>query len=94
MQVNRVQICTESVLELVCDFMANECRSKYGILFVSWTINIENLLEHGEITLLGLSLVGFNFLTLLYYDASYLTEKDGANGPPQWIYFTHEFPCR
>lgn len=29
-----------------------------------------------------------NFATLLYYDPKYLTEKDGAEGPPNWIYFT------
>ncbi|CAE6494615.1 unnamed protein product [Rhizoctonia solani] len=40
------------------------------------------------ITFLGLCLVLTNFATLLYYDAAYLTEKGGATGPPQWIYFT------
>ncbi|KAG2356479.1 hypothetical protein BDR07DRAFT_1423203 [Suillus spraguei] len=41
-----------------------------------------------QITLLGLCIVAFNVITLLYYDPLYLTEKDGAVGPPQWIYFT------
>ncbi|CAE6477706.1 unnamed protein product [Rhizoctonia solani] len=40
------------------------------------------------ITFLGLCLVLSNFATLLYYDAAYLTEKGGATGPPQWVYFT------
>ncbi|KAF8753671.1 diacylglycerol cholinephosphotransferase [Rhizoctonia solani] len=40
------------------------------------------------ITFLGLCLVLTNFATLLYYDAAYLTEKAGASGPPQWVYFT------
>ncbi|KAJ8085164.1 hypothetical protein PM082_003949 [Marasmius tenuissimus] len=40
------------------------------------------------ITLSGLSIVFLNFLTLLYYDPTYLTEKGGATGPPHWIYFT------
>jgi hypothetical protein len=25
---------------------------------------------------------------MLYYDPHYLTEKEGASGPPQWVYFT------
>ncbi|KIK94389.1 hypothetical protein PAXRUDRAFT_828044 [Paxillus rubicundulus Ve08.2h10] len=40
------------------------------------------------ITLLGLSMVVFNVLTLLIYDPLYYTDKDGPSGPPQWIYFT------
>lgn len=41
-----------------------------------------------QITLSGLLIVVANFATMLYYDPHYLTEKDGATGPPQWIYFT------
>ncbi|OJT04512.1 hypothetical protein TRAPUB_4782 [Trametes pubescens] len=41
-----------------------------------------------SITLTGLSLVLANFATLLYYDPKYLTEEEGAEGPPNWIYFT------
>ncbi len=37
----------------------------------------------------GLSLVLANFATLLYYDPKYLTEEEGAEGPPNWIYFTY-----
>jgi hypothetical protein len=33
-------------------------------------------------------MVLLNFATLLYYDPAYLTEKGGADGPPQWLYFT------
>ncbi|QRV95129.1 CDP-alcohol phosphatidyltransferase [Ceratobasidium sp. AG-Ba] len=40
------------------------------------------------ITFLGLCLVLSNFATLLYYDPTFLSEKGGAEGPPQWIYFT------
>ncbi|KAG8900825.1 hypothetical protein FRB99_005748 [Tulasnella sp. 403] len=40
------------------------------------------------ITLLGLCLVLVNFFTLLCYDPFYLTEKDGATGPPRWVYFS------
>lgn len=41
-----------------------------------------------QITLCGFVLVIFNFATMLYYDPTYLTQKGGATGPPQWIYFT------
>ncbi|GJE98858.1 choline/ethanolaminephosphotransferase [Phanerochaete sordida] len=40
------------------------------------------------ITMSGLCMVLLNFATLLYYDPGYLTEREGAEGPPQWIYFT------
>jgi len=40
------------------------------------------------ITLLGLATVVLNVLSLLIYDPLYYTDKDGSNGPPQWIYFT------
>jgi hypothetical protein len=33
-------------------------------------------------------IVVFNFLTLIYYDPKFLTEKGGADGPPNWVYFT------
>lgn len=26
---------------------------------------------------------------MIYYDPMYLTEKGGAAGPPQWMYFTY-----
>lgn len=40
-----------------------------------------------QITLSGLSIVILNFMTLIYYDPDYSTEKGGAQ-VPQWIYFT------
>lgn len=40
-----------------------------------------------KITATGLSLVIFNFFTLMYFDPEYLMPKYGAVGPPQWIYF-------
>lgn len=45
-----------------------------------------------KITLTGLSLVLANFATLVYYDPKFLTEKEGADGPPNWIYFTCVYP--
>ncbi len=41
-----------------------------------------------QITLTGLMIVIINFATMLYYDPVYLTEKGGAVGPPQWLFFT------
>jgi len=40
------------------------------------------------ITLSGLSIILLNFATLIYYDPTYLAEKGGATGPPNWVYFT------
>lgn len=40
-----------------------------------------------QITLSGLSIVIINFLTLLYYDPTYLAQKGGAS-VPQWVYYT------
>ncbi|KAG1805535.1 CDP-alcohol phosphatidyltransferase-domain-containing protein [Suillus subaureus] len=55
----------------------------------NWFIKLFPLtIAPNTITLLGLCIVVFNVVTLLYYDPLYLTEKDGATGPPQWIYFT------
>lgn len=34
-------------------------------------------------------MVLINFATLVYYDPNYLAEKGGADGPPQWVYFTY-----
>jgi ethanolaminephosphotransferase len=46
-----------------------------------------------QITLTGLCIVFINFLSLIYYDPLYLTERDATNhrsyGPPQWLYFTY-----
>ncbi|KAG2351667.1 hypothetical protein BDR07DRAFT_1442617 [Suillus spraguei] len=58
-------------------------------LYWNWFIKLFPLtIAPNTITLLGLCIVAFNVITLLYYDPLYLTEKDGAVGPPQWIYFT------
>jgi len=40
------------------------------------------------ITLSGLAIILLNFATLLFYDPTYLAEKSGATGPPNWVYFT------
>ncbi|EGN93675.1 hypothetical protein SERLA73DRAFT_189407 [Serpula lacrymans var. lacrymans S7.3] len=55
----------------------------------NWFIKLWPLtVAPNTITLLGLLIVVFNLGTLLYYDPLYYTEKDGATGPPRWIYFT------
>jgi ethanolaminephosphotransferase len=41
-----------------------------------------------QITLAGLTIVVFNFVTMMLYDPAYATQKGGANGPPNWLYFT------
>lgn len=53
-------------------------------LVTLWPTNV----APNTITLTGLSLVVFNFLTMLYYDPGYLTWKKGEEQPPQWVYFT------
>ncbi|KAF7783871.1 hypothetical protein Agabi119p4_36 [Agaricus bisporus var. burnettii] len=57
-------------------------------LVTLWPLNV----APNTITLTGLSIVFFNFLSLIYYDPLYLTESDVTNhqsyGPPQWLYFT------
>lgn len=47
-----------------------------------------------QITLTGLCLVVINLATLLYYDPEYKTVGGGAQGPPNWIYFTQVLLCR
>ncbi|KAF9449981.1 cholinephosphotransferase [Macrolepiota fuliginosa MF-IS2] len=59
----------------------------------NWLVTLWPLtVAPNAITLTGLSIVFFNFLTLVYYDPLYLTEKDVGDsrphGPPQWVYFT------
>ncbi|KAI0347934.1 Choline/ethanolaminephosphotransferase [Trametopsis cervina] len=40
------------------------------------------------ITMTGLLMVVINFATMLYYDPTYVGQKGGATGPPNWIFFT------
>ncbi|KAH9854320.1 Choline/ethanolaminephosphotransferase [Lenzites betulinus] len=57
--------------------------------FWNWFVTLwPTWVAPNTITLTGLSLVLANFATLLYYDPKFLTEKGGADGPPNWIYFT------
>ncbi|KAF7971030.1 hypothetical protein HWV62_22229 [Athelia sp. TMB] len=57
--------------------------------FWNWFVTLwPTSVAPNTITLSGLLIVVVNFATMLYYDPHYLTEKDGAHGPPQWIYFT------
>ncbi|KAJ4478390.1 Choline/ethanolaminephosphotransferase [Lentinula aciculospora] len=56
--------------------------------FWAWFVTLWPLsIAPNTITLSGLSIVIFNFITLLYYDPSYLSEKGGVY-TPRWIYLT------
>ncbi|PCH34342.1 Choline/ethanolaminephosphotransferase [Wolfiporia cocos MD-104 SS10] len=56
--------------------------------FWTWFVSLwPTWVAPNTITLSGLCMVLLNFATLLYYDPTYLTDKEGA-GPPQWIYLT------
>ncbi|PIL31284.1 hypothetical protein GSI_05982 [Ganoderma sinense ZZ0214-1] len=57
--------------------------------FWTWLVTLwPTWVAPNTITLTGLSLVLVNFATLVYYDPKFLCEKEGAEGPPHWIYFT------
>lgn len=64
--------------------------SKYVLNpFWNWFVTLwPTTVAPNTITLTGLSLVFFNFLTLLYYDPTYITGKGGEEKLPQWLYFT------
>ncbi|RDB19530.1 putative CDP-alcohol phosphatidyltransferase class-I family protein C22A12.10 [Hypsizygus marmoreus] len=60
--------------------------------FWTWFVTLWPLsVAPNTITLIGLMIVFFNFITMIYYDPLYLTAKGGASGPPQWMYFTWAF---
>ncbi|KAJ6479218.1 choline ethanolaminephosphotransferase [Mycena vitilis] len=63
--------------------------SKYVLNpFWTWFVTFWPLsVAPNTITLLGLSIVFLNFLTLFLYDPAYLTEKGGAE-VPSWVYFS------
>ncbi|KIM38244.1 hypothetical protein M413DRAFT_447989 [Hebeloma cylindrosporum] len=57
--------------------------------FWTWFVTLWPLsVAPNTITLTGLTIVILNFFTLLYYDPMYLTEKNGAEAPPHWVYYT------
>jgi len=57
--------------------------------FWTWFVTLWPLsVAPNTITLTGLGIVFINFFTLLYYDPMYLTEKNGVETPPHWIYYT------
>ena len=85
-QVVAVAVCPQPVLELVRHALADERGSEHGAWFARGRGKYLTL--RLQITFSGLCLVGFNFLTMLYYDPQYLTMKEGGNVPPNWIYFT------
>ncbi|TEB28151.1 cholinephosphotransferase [Coprinellus micaceus] len=66
---------------LVSRFVLNPFWTWFVTLWPTWV-------APNTITLTGLSIVIFNFATLLYYDPLYLTERDGYTDPPRWVYFS------
>ncbi|GBE77604.1 Uncharacterized CDP-alcohol phosphatidyltransferase class-I family protein [Sparassis crispa] len=57
--------------------------------FWNWLVTLwPTWVAPNTITLSGLCMVLLNFATMLWFDPTYLTEKEGAIGPPRWIYFT------
>ncbi|KAJ3820336.1 choline ethanolaminephosphotransferase [Lentinula raphanica] len=63
--------------------------SKYVLNYLwNWFVTLWPLsVAPNTITLSGLFIVFLNFLTLLYFDPSYVTEKGGAF-VPNWVYFS------
>ena len=91
-KVPALKLCAESVLELVRDPLAGVGRAKHGTqckaCLLRLNITLLRIRDFLQITLSGLAFVLLNFATLLFYDPKYLTEKGGATGPPNWVYFT------
>ncbi|KAI0003868.1 Choline/ethanolaminephosphotransferase [Russula compacta] len=57
--------------------------------FWTWFVTLwPEWIAPNVITLSGLAIVLLNFATLLLYDPTYLAEKGGGTGPPNWVYFT------
>ena len=88
------KLCIKPVLELVRHSLAGVGRAKHGMqpgsqrIYTSISITIAYTQLILQITLSGLTFVLLNFATLTFYDPAYLTEKGGAMGPPNWVYFT------
>lgn len=93
-----LKLCIEPFLELVRHSLAGVGRAKHGtqpcsqLIYTSTTVAYTRFVL--QITLSGLAMVLLNFATLAFYDPTYLTEKGGATGPPNWVYFTCVFLYR
>ena len=92
-----LKLCVEPVLDLVRHSLARLGRSEHGT-WDGWHLSrcasvVCVTCSHValQITLSGLSIILLNFATLIYYDPTYLAEKGGATGPPNWVYFTCVF---
>ncbi|KAI0299803.1 Choline/ethanolaminephosphotransferase [Russula brevipes] len=66
---------------LLSNYVLNPLWTWFVTLWPEW-------IAPNMITLSGLAIVLLNFATLLYYDPTYLAEKGGGTGPPNWVYFT------
>jgi hypothetical protein len=97
-KIRTFKLFYEFVLELVRRSLAGVGRAKHGtqpgshLIYTSIMVAYTRLVL--QITLSGLAFVLLNFATLAFYDPSYLTEKGGATGPPNWVYFTCVFLYR
>ena len=86
-QVTDFELCFRSILDLVRDTVAKDRGTQHGKhLLELWTYQCSS--DACQITLSGLAIVLANFTTLIYYDPHFLTDKEDAPGPPQWVYFT------
>jgi ethanolaminephosphotransferase len=90
-KILNLKSCIKPVLELVRHSLAGVGRAKHGtqqcpqLIYTSIAVARNLVLQ---ITLSGLAIVLLNFATLVFYDP---TEKGGATGPPNWVYFTCVF---
>ncbi|KAI0253196.1 Choline/ethanolaminephosphotransferase [Lactifluus subvellereus] len=66
---------------IVSNYVLNPFWTWFVTLWPEWV-------APNTITLTGLAIILFNFATLFFYDPTYLAQKGGATGPPNWVYFT------
>ena len=92
-EVPAIKTCPQSVLDLAGHSLADMDSTQHRVssLFLEALIPAGDLARDIllQITLSGLCLVLLNFATLMYFDPDYLSEKEGASGPPRWVYFTY-----
>lgn len=86
LQICPLQVHPQPVLEPSRKTMAKVRRTQHS---ESVSLHKQRLTDAlAKITFTGLSLVFINFFTMILFDPKYLTTKEGAAGPPQWIFYT------
>ena len=93
LKVAAIKTCPESVLDLAGHSLADVDSTKHRA-FYAFSRGVDPssfnfARDFLQITLSGFCLVLLNFATLMYFDPDYLSEKEGASGPPRWVYFTY-----